>query len=132
MCGLVHVAFPSALPLSSVLPGATEAERRANFELAFEVARKEGGCPRLLDVDDMFPVPEKLSTTLYVSELRKRLFDGVSLSQCASRSASDTEEDDSAANKSTTGVLTAAAEQLARKKEMEEKVGFVGQVSNFL
>jgi hypothetical protein len=76
----------------------------------------------LLDVDDMFPVPEKLSTTLYVSELRKRLFDGVSLSQCASRSASDTEEDDDAApKKETAAVLTAAAEQLRHKQEVEEK-----------
>jgi flagellar biosynthesis GTPase FlhF len=68
----------------------------------------------------MFPVPEKLSTTLYVSELRKRLFDGVSLSQCASRSASDTEEDDTGPRKES-AVLTAAAEQLKHNKELEEK-----------
>ncbi len=122
MCALVSAAFPDKVDFKRhVLPGGTEADRRANFELAFETARLAGGCPRLLDVDDMFPVPEKLSTTLYVSELRKRCFDGVSLSQCASRSESDTEEAPEAGGRATSAVLTAAAEQLKHEREIEEK-----------
>jgi Ran GTPase-activating protein (RanGAP) involved in mRNA processing and transport len=122
MLAIVAAALPEHIDYEKrVSNGASEADRRANFELAFETARKVGGCPRLLDVDDMFPVPEKLSTTLYVSELRKRLFDGISLSQCASRSASDTEEDDAAPTRGTGAVLTAAAEQLKHSKEVDER-----------
>lgn len=46
----------------------------ANFELCFKVAL-ELGVPRLLEPEDMTfgKAPDKLSTTLYVSEVRKRL-----------------------------------------------------------
>jgi hypothetical protein len=42
MCAIVSTAFPDVLNMSMVKVGG-EADRRANFELAFEVARKHGG-----------------------------------------------------------------------------------------
>jgi Ca2+-binding EF-hand superfamily protein len=65
-CGLIHRHRPDLIDYDS-LESKNDAE---NLELAFDVAQKELGIPRLLDVEDLTSVsrPDERSVMTYVSE----------------------------------------------------------------
>ncbi|XP_076145445.1 uncharacterized protein smtna [Alosa pseudoharengus] len=53
-CALVHRFFPEGFEYCTLDPY----DRKANFEKAFKTAEKLGGCPALLDVDDLLRMKE--------------------------------------------------------------------------
>ncbi|MCI4388498.1 hypothetical protein PGIGA_G00086730 [Pangasianodon gigas] len=53
-CALVHRFFPEGFEYCTLDPY----DRKANFEKAFRTAETLGGCPRLLDVDDLLRMRE--------------------------------------------------------------------------
>lgn len=53
-CALVHRFFPEGFEYCTLDPY----DRKANFEKAFKTAEKLGGCPALLDVDDLMRMRE--------------------------------------------------------------------------
>ncbi|KAJ8347036.1 hypothetical protein SKAU_G00284370 [Synaphobranchus kaupii] len=57
-CALVHHFFPHAFDYSSLSP----ADRKHNFEMAFDTAEKFADCPALLDVEDMVRMQVLLKT----------------------------------------------------------------------
>jgi actinin alpha len=65
-CALIHKHRPDLLDYDSLNP----ANARENLELAFSVAEKELGIPRLLDIEDLVDVarPDERSVITYVSE----------------------------------------------------------------
>jgi len=63
-CALIHRHRPDLLDYSTLDPS----EGDKNLELAFDIAEKHLGIPRLLEVADMSPVPDERSVMTYVSE----------------------------------------------------------------
>lgn len=65
-CALIHKHRPDLLDYHGLSP----ANARENLELAFSVAEKELGIPRLLDIEDLVDVarPDERSVITYVSE----------------------------------------------------------------
>ena len=65
-CALIHKHRPDLLDYHALSP----ANARDNLELAFSVAEKELGIPRLLDIEDLVDVarPDERSVITYVSE----------------------------------------------------------------
>ncbi|KAL2079581.1 hypothetical protein ACEWY4_025325 [Coilia grayii] len=53
-CALVHRFFPEGFEYCTLDPY----DRKANFEKAFKTAERLGGCPALLDVDDLLRMRE--------------------------------------------------------------------------
>jgi len=66
-CALIHKHRPDLLDYHSLAPG----NASQNLELAFDIAEKQLGIPRLLDVADM-KEPDERSVMTYVSEFFHR------------------------------------------------------------
>ncbi|GAA6083268.1 smoothelin [Tachysurus ichikawai] len=70
-CALVHRFFPEGFEYCTLDPY----DRKANFEKAFRTAETLGGCPRLLDVDDLLRMrePDWKCVYTYVQEFYRCL-----------------------------------------------------------
>jgi len=68
-CALIHRHRPDLIDYDSLNPK-NDAQ---NLELAFDVAEKQLGIPRLLDVEDFKPTPDEKSVMTYVAEYFHRL-----------------------------------------------------------
>jgi hypothetical protein len=65
-CALIHRHRPELLDWNSIAKN----DRRGNTELAFDIAEKELGIPRLLEVTDLCDTqtPDERSVMTYVAE----------------------------------------------------------------
>ncbi|KJE96605.1 hypothetical protein CAOG_06905 [Capsaspora owczarzaki ATCC 30864] len=70
-CALINKHYPNLLDFDKLDPAAN----RENLERAFDIAEREFGVPKLLDVQDMLDGPDEKSVITYVSKLRQAFAD---------------------------------------------------------
>ncbi|XP_045068742.1 smoothelin-like protein 2 [Coregonus clupeaformis] len=71
-CALVHSFFPTVFDYNVLTP----ADRKHNFELAFETAEEKAGCDRLIEVEDMMVMgrkPDPMCVFTYVQSMYNHL-----------------------------------------------------------